>query len=118
MRFVVDRVAPGSFSSNFDFTQFLIMSQMSHIHLPILGMDSGRREVAAMGDRFTHPKINRGSSRGCCDDADYYYVVVSVLVWSNYSDMGRPGFFSGVDSLYRKLCLHVLTPASTAVFKH
>jgi hypothetical protein len=128
--FVVDKMAPDRFSFGIDFTLFVIISQMSHIHSPIWGRDSGPIEVAGMGDSFTHPNINHSSSSrrrsndggGGDDDDDNNNntsnVVVSCLVWSNYSCMGRPGFFSGVDILSCGLCLHVLTPALIAVLKH
>ena len=60
--FVVDKVAPDSFSSSFDLTPFVIMTQMSHIHSPIWGRDSGPIEVAGMGDSFACPDIKRSSS--------------------------------------------------------
>ena len=55
--FVVDIVAPYSFSSSFDLTSFVIMSQISHIHSPVWGRDSGPIEVAGMGASFAHPDI-------------------------------------------------------------
>jgi len=38
------------------------MSQMSHIHSPIWGRDSGPIEVAGMGDSFACSDIKRNSS--------------------------------------------------------